>query len=443
MKKTVLALSVFAALATQHALAGSFFTDSSATLVLRNFYLDHDNRESGNYAGQAQEWGQGFIGEFRSGFTEGTVGVGLDALGLLGVRLDGGGRTGKAGQERTPGQLFPQRTSGRSVRDYASLGLTTKLRLAKTEVRHGTLRPSLPVLVHNDGRLLPQTFTGTHLVSNDLKNLQLHAGLIEQVRGRASTDRTGLAVLGGSRESNHFWFAGADWQALPQVKAQYYFAKLEDYYNQHFLGLTHDWKLGDQQALKTDIRYFNTSSTGANSTASGRAKGYRVSGYSHNNSGEIDNTTWSLAFTYSHAAHALTLGHQRVSDNSGFTQPHQGGLDGSKGAGGNSIYLHTNRLIEHFVRAGENTSFASYGYDFKDLGLPGLKASTTYLRGSNIKSVQGRLKEWERDVRVDYRFQSGPLKNVTLTWLNASVRSQVSNDQDHNRIIVSYNIQLI
>ena len=41
--------------------------------------------------------GQGFILNYQSGFTQGTVGFGVDALGLLGVRLDGGGRAGKSG----------------------------------------------------------------------------------------------------------------------------------------------------------------------------------------------------------------------------------------------------------------------------------------------------------------------------------------------------------
>lgn len=41
--------------------------------------------------------------------------------------------------------------------------------------------------------------------------------------------------------------------------------------------------------------------------------------------------------------------------------------------------------------------------------MPGLKAVATYLKGSNIET-QGRDQgEWERDFRLDYVLQDGPL----------------------------------
>src|SRR5476649_965321 len=66
-----------------------FLDDASGKLTLRNFYLDR------NYVGdteQARASGctQSFRLDTKSGFTDGTVGFGLDALGLLSVKLDGG-----------------------------------------------------------------------------------------------------------------------------------------------------------------------------------------------------------------------------------------------------------------------------------------------------------------------------------------------------------------
>ena len=37
---------------------------------------------------KAEEWAQGFLLRYESGFTEGPLGFGVDALGLLGVKLD-------------------------------------------------------------------------------------------------------------------------------------------------------------------------------------------------------------------------------------------------------------------------------------------------------------------------------------------------------------------
>lgn len=450
MNKSPLAVAILAGIVglplALPAAAAGFVEDSKASLTLRNFYFNQDNRESQDYAGQAEEWGQGFVLNYQSGFTEGTVGFGVDAIGLLGVRLDGGGRAGKGGSDRTPGQLFPLESDGSAVNDFSRLGLTGKVKVSKTEARIGTLLPKLPILVSNDGRLLPQTFEGGQLISNEIDNLTLTGGLIEHAVGRASSDSTGLAVGGGSQESNQFVFAGGDWKVTPELLAQYYYANLEDYYKQHFAGLTHSLALADQHSLKTDLRYFKTDADGANDSAAGRAAGYTVGGYTRDGSKKIDNDTWSLAFTYGLGAHSLTLGHQRVSEDSNFVQLNQGNLDGSKGAGGTSVYLLTDRQITSFTRAGEHTSFAEYGYDFAALGVPGLKASVAYLKGTNIKTTSGHdAKEWERDFRLDYTLQDGALKGLNFSWRNASLRSkgQSQDDLDQNRLIVSYTLPLL
>src|SRR5262245_20191887 len=66
--------------------------DSQANLNLRNFYFNNDFRDRPGSAGQSktEEWAQGFMLNFASGYTEGTVGVGLDAIGLVGLTLDSG-----------------------------------------------------------------------------------------------------------------------------------------------------------------------------------------------------------------------------------------------------------------------------------------------------------------------------------------------------------------
>ena len=59
-----------------------FIADSTASLTTSNMYLNRDFREN---AGQnkREEWGQGFLLDLKSGYTEGTVGFGLDAMGML------------------------------------------------------------------------------------------------------------------------------------------------------------------------------------------------------------------------------------------------------------------------------------------------------------------------------------------------------------------------
>lgn len=242
INKSRLALAITAgtlgALA-QQAVAAGFIEDSKASLTLRNFYINTDNRNGTASPSKQEEWGQGFILNYQSGFTQGTVGFGVDALGLLGVRLDGGGRAGKSGLDRQPGTVFPLESNGEPVHDFASLGLTAKAKVSNTEFRYGTLQPKLPVVTYNDGRLLPVTFEGGQVTSTDLKDFTLVAGQLEHSKGRNSTDNRSLSIAGAngssasSRDSNKFYYAGGDYKVNKDLTLQYYYGNLDDFYKQH------------------------------------------------------------------------------------------------------------------------------------------------------------------------------------------------------------------
>jgi hypothetical protein len=106
-------------------------------------------------------------------------------------------------------------------------------------------------------------------------------------------------------------------------------------------------------------------------------------------------------------------------------------------------------MINAFVRAGENTTFGQYTYDFSALGVPGLKASITYLHASDIKDATGngdKYSEWERDYRIDYVIQSGLAKGVGFALRRANYctevpESQGGYDTDQTRFYVNYTYQ--
>lgn len=373
--------------------------------------------------------------QYASGFTQGPVGFGLDTLGLAvaALTLDSGGG-------RHQGRSMIPSAGDSAAKTWARFVPTFKARLGTTELRYGTLVPKLPVLVANDGRVLPQTFQGTQVTAHPFGPLTLVGGSITRAVGRGSTDRTGLAVAGGSRTADAFYYAGGDWAVSDAVLAQYYVARLEDYYTQHFVGVTHRLSLGQGRAWVTDVRGFKTNSVGANSTAAGRAAGYATSGYTADGAGKIDNRTWSVSGEYQAGGHALMLGYQQVSSGSNFVQPNQGSL-ADKGAGGASTYLLTDRYIQAFNRAGEQTVFAQYAFDFAAVGFLGPKVSVMYLKGYGAEIAGGRsAKEWERDLVLDYVIQSGALQGVGLGWPNALSHSEISRNQRFDRIFLSYSI---
>ena len=447
MNKSTLALAVAVGVLAQQASAAGFIEDSKAILGLRNFYINTDNRD-GSGANKNEEWGQGFDLRFISGYTQGTVGFGIDAIGLLGVRLDSGGGTNGASNNSYGGTVFPSESNGEAVDNFSSLGLTAKAKISQTELKLGTLQPKNPVIVTNDGRLLPQTWQGGQITSGEIKDLTLVGGQIEAVKGRNSSNNEQLSIGGANartasgRDSNKFIYAGGDYKITKDLTAQYYYGNLEDFYKQHFLGLVHNWAIGPG-VLKSDLRYFNSSDDGAN----GHDPLYYSSGnYSStsNGKGKVDNNLYSGLFLYTVAGHTFGGGYQVSNGSSDFPWLNQG--DGS------SNYTITDMQIQKFGRAGERTWQARYSFDFAKVGVPGLTAGMVYLRGDDIDTNRtstaaagNNSTEWERDLTVGYVVPEGPLKNVGLMWKNATWRTNIPGvrSQDENRLIVSYSIPLL
>ena len=136
MNKSTLALAVAVGVMAQQAGAAGFIEDSKATLGLRNFYINTDNRSGTNEPSRNEEWGQGFDLRFISGYTQGTVGFGIDAIGLLGVRLDSGGGTNGNSGTAYGGTVFPSESNGKAVDNFSSLGLTAKAKISQLSLIH-------------------------------------------------------------------------------------------------------------------------------------------------------------------------------------------------------------------------------------------------------------------------------------------------------------------
>ncbi|PQP04710.1 MULTISPECIES: OprD family outer membrane porin [Pseudomonas] len=446
MNKSTLALAVTLGVMAQQAGAAGFIEDSKASVSSRTMYYDADTRNTPSGTSPAfakyrqRETAEGLKFDYLSGFTQGTVGFGIDAQALVGIHLDGGKGHHPTGNDNS---FFPS-DGKESADEWSRLDANVKARFSKTEAHlGGALAPNLPILIANDSRVLPQTFEGGTITSKEIDNVTFNLGQLEHASGRASSNSTGLSVAGATQDSNKFRYAGADWKVTKDLTLQYYYANLEDFYKQNFLGLVHVYPIAPNQSFKTDIRYFDSSSDGKNGDA-----GYQFnnnSGYAKER-GVVDNKTWNATFTYTLGGSAFLLGHQRVSDDGGFVFLNQGSLVNDngrpEGAGGGSFYSFTDATVGSFIRAGENTTYGQYSYDFASLGVPGLKASIGYLNGQNIKATSGvgkDLSEHETDARVDYVIQTGMLKGFGTTLRHGTYRGNTSTaDQDQTRLIFNY-----
>ncbi|MBV7489184.1 OprD family porin [Pseudomonas sp. PDM30] len=408
------------ALASAAALAGfsplsqaAFFEDSSATFETRNMYFNRDFRD-GTSAQQSKrdEWAQGFMLNLKSGYTDGTVGFGVDALGMMGVKLD-------SSPDRTGTGLLPT-DDGRAVDEYSKLGLTGKMKISASELKFGTLIPELPILKPNDGRILPQTFEGGMLTSKELKNLTFTGGRLDKAKDRDSTDFEDIALnnkngrFAGTVAGKHFDFGGLDYKLTDKITGSYHFAQLDEVYNQHFLGLIASQPFGPG-TFGTDLRF-------AISDDQGEARG-----------GKIDNKSLNGLVSYALSGHKFSAGYQHMSGDSAF--PYVDGAD---------PYLVNFVQINDFAGAEERSWQARYDFDFVTLGVPGLTFMSRYVSGDNIKLKNGdEGKEWERNSEIKYVVQSGALKDVAVRLRNATYRSNYSaRDADEVRLLVSYSVAL-
>ncbi|MBZ9665121.1 MULTISPECIES: OprD family porin [Pseudomonadaceae] len=390
----------------------AFIEDSSASLTATNIYLNRDFRQ---FDGQnkREEWGQGFRLDLQSGFTEGTVGFGVDAMGLLGLKLDSGrGRTGT--------DLLPVHDDGRSADEFSRLGLTGKVKVSATELRYGSHVPELPVVKASDSRLLPQVFEGGLLTSSELEGLTFTGGRLDKVIDRASTNSEEMVLNAKNRrfasgvEADHLDLAGVDYKFAPGFTGRYYFADLDDIYRQHFFGLLSSHKVG-AGTLSSDVRYIVSRDSGAA------------------NAGKVDNQAFNAMVSYGLGSHKFGLGFQDMNGDTGFAY-----IDGS------DPFLVNFVQINDFANADERSWQARYDYNFASIGVPGLTFMTRYIRGDDarVAGSDDRGGEWERDIEFKYVVQTGPLKDLYVRVRNASFRSDFARDADENRVIVGYTLPI-
>lgn len=393
---------------------GGFIKDASATLQARNYFFSRDYSDiRGPEKSMAQEWAQGFILNFKSGYTPGLVGVGVDAIGTLGLKLD-------SGKGRVNTGLLPVQEDGEAADSYSRLGAALKLRLAKTELRVGELQPNLPVLSFSDIRLLPPSYQGASLTSNDIDGLTLQGGRLRSTSLRNESGHSDLqAMLGHVPQrqvsSDGFNYAGADYAFnSKRTTVSAWYGQLQDIYQQRFLGLKHSQPVGSW-VLGANLGYYDSSEEGRQLLS------------------RIDNRAFFSLLSAKRGGHTVYLGYQGMYGDSSFPR-----VFANISPLGNEVPTY------EFAYADERSWQARYDYDFAAMGWPGLTSTVRYIRGDNVDTGKGyEGKDWERDLDIGYVIQSGLMGGLGIKLRNVAARSNYRTDIDENRLLLSYTWKLL
>ncbi|KOY02909.1 OprD family porin [Pseudomonas nunensis] len=388
-----------------------FVEGAKVNLNLRNFYINRNFTNPTKAQGKAEEWTQNFILDAKSGFTQGTVGFGMDVLGLYSVKLDGGKGTGGT-------QLLPLDHDGRPADNFGRTNVAFKAKLSQTEVKVGEWMPVLPILRSDDGRSLPQTFRGGQITSKEIDGLTLYGGQFRANSPRDDSSMSDMSMVGKTAfTSDRFNFQGGEYVFNDKhTQIGLWNAELKDIYSQQFINLIHTQPLGDW-TLGANLGFFYGKDDG-----SARA-------------GELDNKTWSGMFSARYGGNTFYVGLQKLTGDSAWMR-----VNGTSGG-----TLANDSYNSSYDNAKERSWQLRHDYNFVALGIPGLTLMNRYISGDNVHT--GTItngKEWGRESELGYTVQSGTLKDLNFKWRNSTMRRDFSNNEfDENRLIVSYPISLL
>ena len=414
--------------------ANGFIEDSTWSVLNRTVYDNREYRHGASNSGArnayeprnerngyAEEWAYGLMGTLQSGFTQGLIGVGVDAHAYLGVKLDsGGGRAGKA-------RLLGLDNDGYPKDDFSRGGAALKLRLSNTVVSYGEQRVKTPVFSSSDSRLLPETANGVFLTSNEFNALKMVAGhFTESTDRNASSHDQGFVVnYSNAVKGDAFDLAGMVYTPSKNLSASLYSSRYQDTWNQQYLGATFSQAIDENRSLSLNFNLYRT-------TDEGKAL-----------SGNIDNTTWSLLSTYAQGPHSFSLGYQKVHGDTPFDYVTRG-----------AIFITNAVQLSDFNAPNEQSWQARYDLAMTPWGMPGLVLSAAYVRGSQIDGshVDPRGgyaylgygkggKHWERDLEARYVVQGGTAKGTIVSLRHNMHRgntAQAELDTDQIRLAIEY-----
>ncbi|MEG2431113.1 OprD family outer membrane porin [Acinetobacter sp.] len=415
MRRHNLRIAMLAATATLGTTAtnADFIDDSNVQLKFKNFYLDRqyqDDYSSRNWG----SWSQGVTLDAKSGYHDigGGVQVGADVLVQHAVKLNG--------RDQNPDWVLPH--DGKESKDhFGKVGATLKAKVSETELKVGELLPVSPVLVFDPSRQLITTYSGAWLESKEIKDTKLTLAYIDKINNRYDNQFRDLTLFAPAKGKNYYdngeasdgmWIAGVDHQFTPEIGGSYWYADVQDIYQQHYLGVNYKTALGEKTKLDSHVRYFDNSDSGD--------KLY----------GDIDNQALSVGAKVNHGAHTVGLGYQQMFGDTAF--PTLGGWVPQP-------YL-VNWGVATFTAPEEKSWNVSYGYDFSEMGAKGLNATAVYFKGYDAKSGDQNFNTDELNLIANYTVPEGKLKGLGIQamYIDVNFANPTKPDLQEYRVATTY-----
>lgn len=399
-----------------------FWADNVTTIIHRSVYDTRkypDVKTSPNYA---TEWGYGMMASFRSGFTTGFIGLGLDAQSYTGVKLQAKGRTGRI-------RLLRKNSDGSVQNFYNRTGGAVKVRLHSTIIKYGVMRPKTPIFSSSDTRLLPETSTGFLATSKELKNLTIQIGHFTASADRNATQNHNDLVVNylnpSFRKGKSFDFIGGSYSGIKEFTLTAYVGRYHNSWITYYTDGLYQHQFPNKHKLILDLQFYHNYNTG---------KSY---------AGKINNNTGSLAATYKINAHKFSASYQKVHGDTPFDYVTRG-----------AIWLPNATQLSDFNGPHEQSWQVSYELDLSHFGIKGLSLSSNFIRGTGIDGTKMKQnsayywlgygkngKHWEHEFLTKYIVPKGWAKNLNITARHSfhqANKSQAELNTHQLRVAIEY-----
>jgi hypothetical protein len=415
------------------------FEDSSLVLNTRHWYSHEIARKDSYFRAPDDEggrpvrdrvaWLQGLKLDYRSGYSQGEQGLGMDFSLYGAVALERSREAVAGGSTR----LLVER-DGEVVDQWGKVGIAAlKLKAGATEAKLGRQQIRTPVMSYADTRTLPASFDGISLQSHDLPGLTFKAGHFQRATPRTGAGSQDLSLTFSTRlvESDWIAYAGGDYRLGERGRASLYLSRFDDVWDRTYAGWAQRYRLGELD-LGLRLDFYDTRSSG------------------RENAGRIGQRAYGASVTPGYANHTLKLAFQQIDGDEYFDFP----------AESNAFDL-PNAMLSYYNGPNERSFQVSYGTDWTPYGLPGFKSLFWYVKGWGIdgsgydggpraayNSVLGQKGESHYEVGglLSYTVQSGPLRGVGLStgyiWHRASA-GQIEGNLEEFRLIIDAPLRLL
>ena len=373
----------------------------------RSFYFNRDKAEA---LADSEALTQALMLRYKSPYLNEFVGFNASWFGNLKLAAeDGKGGTG----------LLQDQPDG-SQESYAKLAeafVKFKLPLEST-LDVGRMELFTPLLNDPDYRATP---TSSQAGLFRMGNKSMTAYVTASNKGSNYTDTDFYPYTDSNGEAFSIYAAGVEYKKGNSLFLHGAVGTADNIMDQAYLNAQYPWKINDELKLVFDGYYY-----------SGRANG---EGALVGVGADYRSRLANIALLLSGFNARLALSLQKVQGDSYRTS-----WDGEV-HDNTSYYSWQSVQRMNFDRADERSWQLRFDYEFKEQ-VDGLHFMARYISGDDITrqdSLTGS--EWERDIDLIYRPPG--IKNLTLKWRYAVVRSTETYDSDEHRLIAQYSLNVL